>query len=555
MHRGWRGVNILAFACELNFEFLALGQCLGWMTFWIQFANPAVAKPWADAIRDQDTDRWVMRYDLVVVAQTPTGVEYRDTLRELWGSIVTSTVTSIVTSIVTRSDQQDGARLPRGLANSGDGKMKETRVRVLILSFCVMALTLFDSTILLAQLNAGALKITPDDWPWWRGPNRDGVVFPEVMPPIRWSESENVQWRVPVVGRGHGSPIVLGNRVFLATADKEQEVQVVLCWDRRTGQRVWEATVHRGGFQNRSGKPANEKASLASSTMATDGHQLYVNFLNDNAVHTSALTLQGEVIWQQRVCDYTVHQGYGTSPALYQNLVLVSADNKAGGAIAALDRATGEILWLRSRPKKPNYVSPNVMHLHGKDQLILSGCDLVTSLNPLTGEVIWEIEGSTTECVTTSVTDGEHVFTSGGYPTNHLAAVRADGTGEIVWQRNTRVYVPSMLQHDGYLYATLDAGVASCFRCSDGKEMWKARLGGTFSGSPVMVGDRIYATNEDGTTFIIRASPEGFEQLGKNQVGDNVFATPAICGGQIFLRVAKMENGRRNEYLYCISTK
>ena len=112
-----------------------------------------------------------------------------------------------------------------------------------------------------------------------------------------------------------------------------------------------------------------------------------------------------------------------------------------------------------------------------------------------------------------------------------------------------------MLQKDGYLYATLDAGIAVCFRCSDGKEMWKSRLGGTFSSSPVMVGDMIHATNEEGQTFIFRTSPDSFQQVAKNKLGESVFATPAICGGHIYTRVAHLEDGERQEYLYCLGDR
>lgn len=404
-----------------------------------------------------------------------------------------------------------------------------------------------------SKLSAGDFKVGEGDWPWWRGLQRDGSQSSDPAAPKQWSESQNIAWKTPVVGRGHGSPTVLGHRVFLPTADSERQVQVVLCWDRNTGEALWECVVHEGGLESQGSRKPNEKASLASSTIATDGEQLYVNFLNKDSVITSAINLEGDLIWQKKVCDYVVHQGYGSSPALYQNLVIVSADNKGGGAIVGLDRSSGEVRWRRGRPSKPNYASPSILHLHGKDQLIFSGCDLVTSLDPLTGGVIWEVEGATTECVSTSVTDGVHVFTSGGYPRNHVAAVRADGSGKVEWDRNTRVYVPSMLQHDGYLYAALDAGVASCIRCADGEEVWKARLGGTFSSSPVLHGEWIYATNEDGVTFVFRATPEGFEKIAENQLGESVFASPAICGGQIFMRVAKFKGDQREEWLYCIS--
>ena len=166
--------------------------------------------------------------------------------------------------------------------------------------------------------------------------------------------------------------------------------------------------------------------------------------------------------------------------------------------------------------------------------------------------VLWEIDGATTECVTTAVTDGTRVFTSGGFPKNHISAVAADGSGRVVWENNTRAYVPSMLQRNGFLFATLDAGIASCFRCDTGEATWKERLGGTFSSSPVMVGKRIYATNEEGVTHIFKANPEKFELVSQNKLGESVFATPAICGSRIYMRVANEKKGSRQEYLYCI---
>jgi outer membrane protein assembly factor BamB len=395
-------------------------------------------------------------------------------------------------------------------------------------------------------------SISEDDWPWWRGHGQDGVAVGDQQPPTQWSQAENVRWRLPIVGRGHGSPTVFADQVFLATADLSKEEQSVVSVGRETGELNWQTVVHTGGFANKSRNKLSNKASLASSSVATDGEKLFINFMNDDALWTTALNLNGEILWQKRISDYVLHQGYGASPAIFGGLVIVSADNKSGGVVVGLNRDTGKVLWQRNRPSKPNYASPVILKAAGREQLILSGGDLVTSLDPLTGEEIWETEGATTECVTSAVTDGDHVFTSGGYPTNHVSAVKADGSGEIVWQNKSRVYVPSMLQRDGYLYATLDAGIAACFRCRDGKEMWKKRLGGTFSSSPVMVGDLIYAANEAGQTFLFKASPDSFQKVAENKLGDSVFATPAICGSRIYTRVAHFEDDQRQEYLYCL---
>ena len=219
---------------------------------------------------------------------------------------------------------------------------------------------------------------------------------------------------------------------------------------------------------------------------------------------------------------------------------------------AALDRETGEFVWRNERPTKPNYPSPVIFEVAGKPQLLYTGCDLVTSLNPSTGKTNWEIEGATTECVTTTVTDGTHVFTSGGYPTNHVSAVKADGSGEVVWQNKVRVYVPSMIAHEGYLYGVTDAGVAYCWESATGKKIWNGRLGGTFSSSPTMAEGRIYVTNESGMTFVYAATPEKFELLAKNKLGDHVMATPAFAGNQLIYRVAMRQSDSRQEWLYCL---
>jgi outer membrane protein assembly factor BamB len=387
------------------------------------------------------------------------------------------------------------------------------------------------------------------DWPAWRGAKGDGISYDPKMPPVKWDQATHVKWTHPIPGKGHGSPIVVGNQVIVATADVEDQTQWLISMDRNTGQEQWKCAVHQGGLKIE----GNKKASLASSTPYCDGERLYINFLNQGAAFTSAVSLDGKLIWQQKISDYTVHQGYGSSPRVYKDLVIVSADNKGGGALAAMDRKSGEVKWKIDRPKLPNYASPIVLRADGKDQLIFTGCDLVTSIDPVSGEKLWEVEGATTECVTTSVTDGQRVFTSGGYPKNHVSAVRADGSGKVDWENNVRVYVPSMLLTQGYLYAVADAGIALCWNSETGEEMWKERLGGTFSGSPIMIGNRIYATNEEGTTFVFQVSPENFELLGSNKLGEESFSTPAVAGGNLFLRYAKYDGENRQEYLACVS--
>ena len=385
------------------------------------------------------------------------------------------------------------------------------------------------------------------DWPSWRGPTGDGLAAPGQNPPVEWSETQGVVWKVAIPGRGHGSPTVVGDHIYLATADPVQHTQSVLCLERQSGKVVWQTVVHGGRAD--SGKHSN--SSAASSTVACDGERLFINFLNGGAVQTTALNFDGKILWQRTICDFVVHQGFASSPVIHESLVLVSADNRGGGVVAGLDRKTGQMVWSEPRPKLPNYTSPAILKAGGRTQMVLAGCNLITSLDPLTGRKLWEVNGSTEECVGSVVTDGVRVFAGGGYPKNHTVAMEADGSGKVAWQNNTRVYVPSMIVKAGHLYAVLDAGVAVCWKSDTGEELWKERLGGDFFASPVMVDDRIYASNVGGKTFVFEATPKSFKLIAQNQLGDEAYASPVICDGRIYLRVAK-RGETRQEFLYSI---
>lgn len=401
--------------------------------------------------------------------------------------------------------------------------------------------------LLLSALMFASAPLAAADWPAWRGPTMDGHAAPGQTLPVKWSETENVHWKAEVRGRGHGSPTVVSTRVLLATADAETEEQLVLCYDRATGKKLWEAVVHQGKLVTK----GHRNSSMASSDVVSDGERLFVNFLNDNAVFTTALDLNGKQLWQRRVSDFQVHQGFGSSPVVFQNIVLVSADHRGGGKMTGLNKLTGEILWQQDRPPVANYATPAVVTAAGKTQAVLAGCNKVESFDPLTGKKLWSMDGSTEETVVTAVTDGSRVFLGGGYPKNHTMAVEADGSCKIAWENTTRTYVPTMIVKDGHVFAVGDSGRAVCWEAATGAEAWSEKLDREFYGSPVMADTRIYVTSKSGVTSVFEATPRKFTLLAQNQLGDESFSTPAICDNRIYLRAAKTEAGRR-EYLWCV---
>ena len=409
------------------------------------------------------------------------------------------------------------------------------------------ALTLLPVFLLFLNAASSVRAQQAPDWPAWRGQNADGQAAPDQKLPVRWSENENVLWRAEVRGRGHSSPTVVGNRIYLATADLVTEEQLVVCFDRATGQKVWETPVHVGNIDT----GGHKNGSQASSTVAWDGERLYINFLNNRAVFTTALDTSGKILWQQRVSDFQVHQGFGSSPVVYKSVVLVTADHRGGGKISGLDKQTGKILWQQDRPKIANYASPAIVTAAGRVQAVLAGCNLVASFEPLTGKKLWEVEGSTEETVVTAVTDGSRIFLGGGYPKSHTMAMEADGSGKIAWQNTSRSYVPSMLVKDGYVYAVQDGGQAVCWKSDTGEELWREKVDRDFYGSPVMMGSLIFVTNMNGVTSVLEATPERFKLLSQNVLGDEAFASPTICGNRIYLRAAK-KGDMRQEYLWCI---
>lgn len=398
---------------------------------------------------------------------------------------------------------------------------------------------------------APAITFDANDWPQWRGPAGNGLATEQEVP-ATWSESENVLWTASLPGRGHSSPVVVGDSVYVASADEGSQQQVVLAFDRATGDEKWRTVVHSGGFPDE--RVIHRKATNANSSVACDGQKVYATFFNSGKIFVTALSIAGEQLWQKEIGAFDAKFGYAPSPILYRSALIVAADNQGGGYLTALDRESGDVIWLTARPAVSTYSSPLVASIAGRDQLVISGCDKVTSYDPATGEELWSVDAIAEATCGTCVTDGTRVFAAGGYPNQETVCVDASN-GSVVWRNRTKVYEPSMLLVENRLYAVTDEGIAFCWDAVTGEEHWKRRLGGGFSASPVHCNGRIYVSNLEGETIVFADSAEGYEELARNRMGSDSYSSMAICGGQIFHRYGEGSGGSRVEKLVCIQAK
>jgi outer membrane protein assembly factor BamB len=347
-----------------------------------------------------------------------------------------------------------------------------------------------------------------EDWRLWRGPSGKAVVANADGLVTNWSETEQVIWSQPLPGRGHSSPCVAGDRIVLETCDEATQTQSVLGLDRATGKMLWQTPINQGGLPK-----LHPKNTHASSTIASDGTAFYAPFHHHDKIDLIKLDPDGKILWRVDAGPFSpklYEYGYAASPTIYGSTLIVTANCDRASWMKAFDLQTGKEVWSQEMPRMLVWSSPIVGQVAGKDQLLLSGFEAMSAYDPTNGNQLW-----TTPCLTlatcgTAVWEGDVVFASGGFPKAETVAVKADGSGQILWKNNVKCYEQSMLVDRGLVYAFSDQGVAYCWEAATGKELWKERLKGPVSASPLLIGDKILATNELGTTWVFQATGEGY---------------------------------------------
>jgi len=425
-------------------------------------------------------------------------------------------------------------------------------------------------------------------WPQWRGPDATGVA-PHADPPVTWSETENVRWKVAIPGRGHASPVVWGDRVFLLTAvptetppaPKPEETEaaksseggggserdrqrwfrgvspdrelrfVLLALDRATGKTVWERTARTA--QPHEG--THTDGTWASASAVTDGRHVWASF-GSHGIY--CYTWDGEKVWETDLGDMHTRNGFGegSSPALHGETLAINWDHEGDSFIVALDAGTGQERWRRSRDEITSWATPAIAEVGGKPQVIVNATGKVRSYDLATGELIWETGGMTVNTIPSPVVGGGLAYVTSGFRGNALKAIRLatakgdiTGTEAVVWtfDRDTP-YVPSPLLYDGILYLLKhNRGILTAFDAKSGEVLYGPErledLQGVYA-SPVGAGGRVYIAGRDGSTVVLKHGGEK-KVLAVNRLDEGFESSPAVVGSEIFLR------GR--EHLYALA--
>ncbi|HXG12585.1 MAG TPA: PQQ-binding-like beta-propeller repeat protein [Gemmataceae bacterium] len=386
-----------------------------------------------------------------------------------------------------------------------------------------------------------------ENWPRWRGPDGNAVSSESPLPQ-RWGKKENVRWKVRVPGEGFSSPVVWEDRVFLTSAFDGGTRRVVHCLDFPSGRFLWTGEVRHPHPEQTSAMTGH-----AAPTPATDGRHVVAFFGNAGVV---CYDRDGRQLWRHELPEFDSELGLASSPVLGRDRVFLVCDHDGDrfrsfdSFLLALDLKTGKPLWKTDRHKLYRSWSTPILvpTADGGQELVVNGEERLRGYDPETGKELWQVGGMTAWVTPSPVFGRGLIFATSGKDGPTLA-VRPGGRGDVtathvVWQhKRGGPYVCSPVLYGDYLYVHTEQGILSCYEAATGKLQYRERLDGKFIASPVAGDGKVYCTNEDGTTFVVRAGPR-FEVLARNALEEYTLASPAISAGRLLLRTER--------HLYCI---
>ena len=425
------------------------------------------------------------------------------------------------------------------------------RLSVVLLSLCLIC-----QPLLAADPDVNG----PGYWPQWRGPLGTGSI-PSGNPPVEWSEDSNIRWKTPLPGTGYGTPVVWGNDIFVTAAvnpDGNDPGKIpsgpvtfmLMAVDRTSGTVRWEREVCEAMPHEK----FHQENSWTASSPVVDGERVYT-FVGSHGLY--CFSIDGDLLWEKDFGDMTTRNafGEGASPALYGNRLVVPWDHEEQSFIVTLDATTGDEIWRMDRDEGTTWMTPIVVDVAGKPQVITTGTNKVRSYDLASGDLVWEDDGLTELAVPTSIASDGIVYVTSGFRGAAMRAIRLagargnlSGTPAVLWSYDQDTpYVPSPVLLDGLLYFNkVNNGTLTCIDVATGKPLYaNQKLEGIkeLYASPIGVRDRVYVMSRDGVTIVIKHGAE-FTVLATNTLDDNFEASPVAVGDVLYLR------GHNN--LYCI---
>lgn len=388
-------------------------------------------------------------------------------------------------------------------------------------------------------------------WQDFRGERQSGTTQADI--PIRWSLSENIKWRVEIPHKGWSTPVVYGGQIWLTTATEEGNDFYALCIDAVSGNSLFRERI----FHCETPEPlGNRLNGYASPSAVIETGRVYVHF---GSYGTAAIdTATFKVIWKREDLPCRHFRGPGSSPILFENLLILTMDGVDVQYVVALDKHTGETIWKTDRTANWNdleadgkpraggdfrkaYSTPLVVEFAGRKQMLSVGSKAAYSYDPVTGREIWKVNHNGFSGASRPVFDGTNAFIATGHGNGEMICVRVDGAGDVtdthvIW-RNNRGFprMPSPVLVNGLLFMVSDSGIASCLDAATGEQQWQERLGGDYSASLLCAGDRVYAFGQDGKTTVFKAA-RTYQVLATNHLPGGFMASPAVDGNALILR-------------------
>jgi outer membrane protein assembly factor BamB len=397
---------------------------------------------------------------------------------------------------------------------------------------------------LLCQLTVAAMALGAEtNWPRWRGPDGNGHSS-ETDLPVKWS-AENIVWQTTLPGIGQSSPIVWGDRTFLTAALKDGHERLVLCVDRKSGKLLWQQSAWKG-----EPGPVHRMNGWASASCVTDG-QIVVAFFGRGGIH--AYDVEGKHLWSRDLGPFAGPWGTSACPILVDDMVVQNGDADENAFIVALDKQTGKDIWRTKRRDHRGWSTPIVVNAGGRREIVVNGHEGVQAYDPASGRELWFCKSFSGRGEPTVTPAGDLLCVVNGL-SGDIYSVRPGGNGDVTathmpWHTPRRGGrdCPSPIVVGKYIIVCDMGGVVTCYDAEDGHVIWKDRLPGKFSGSPIAAGGLVYFLNETGKTIVIKPGP-ALEIVAENDLApgkDEIFrASPTPDDGQFLLRSTSV--------LYCV---